>query len=277
MKKNPIPKILCYSFLIVVCLIVIFPIYVTFVTAFKTTAESAANFFALPSSFYLGNFITVMSNKNFGHYVMNSIVITVVSVGIISVAVPMVAYALARAMNRHKIFGIIYALILVSLFTPFQTLMIPLTKLVSKLQLQNQLGLILIYIAFALGQGVFLFVGYYKSVPIELEEAATIDGCSTTSTFFRIVFPLAKPMTSTVIILNVLWIWNDFMLPLLILNKSELYWTLPLYQYNFKSAYTFDYNLAFASFLFSIIPMMIVYACMQKHIIAGLTAGAVKS
>lgn len=141
----------------------------------------------------------------------------------------------------------------------------------------NQGGLILIYVAFALGQGVFLFTGYYSSIPVELEEAAEIDGCTTTQTFFRIVFPLAKPMTVTVIILNVLWIWNDFLLPLLILNKSAAMWTLPLYQYNFKSAYTFDYNLAFASFLFSIIPMIIMYILLQKNIIEGLTAGAVKT
>ena len=155
--------------------------------------------------------------------------------------------------------------------------MVPLTQLCTKLGLMNQAGIILIYCAFALGQGVFLFVGYYKSIPVELEEAAVIDGCTTTQTFFKIVFPLAKPMTMTVIILNTLWIWNDFLLPLLILNKSASNWTLPLYQYNFKSAYTFDYNLAFASFMFSIVPMIIMYICLQKNIIEGLTAGAVKS
>ncbi len=159
-------------------------------------------------------------------------------------------------------------------FLIFTPLFLPVVKTFGMSPIQ--FGLILVYTAFALGQGVFLFVAYYKSIPLELEEAAIIDGCSTSGTFFRIVFPLAKPMTITVVILDVLWIWNDFMLPLLLLNKSAENWTLPLYQYNFKSSYTFDYNLAFASFLFSIIPMMIVYICLQKYIIAGLTAGAVK-
>ena len=180
-------------------------------------------------------------------------------------------------MKTHKYFKVIYVLILLSMFAPFQALMTPLTQLCTKLGIMNQGGLILIYLAFSLGQGVFLFSGYYGSIPLELEEAATIDGCTITQTFFRIVFPLAKPMTVTIIILNTLWIWNDFLLPLLILNKSADMWTLPLYQYNFKSAYTFDYNLAFASFLFSIVPMIIMYIALQRNIIEGLTAGAVKS
>lgn len=276
MKKNIPAKTLCYLFLTFVALMIIFPIYVTFVTAFKTTEESTANFFSLPHGLYLENFRSVMSDANFIHYVVNSVGITVASIILITLAVPMVSYAIARTMKRHKYFTVIYVLILLSIFAPFQVLMVPLTQMASRLGLQNQVGLVLIYAAFALGQGVFLFVAYYKSIPLELEEAAVIDGCSTTGTFFRIVFPLAKPMTVTVMILDVLWIWNDFLLPLLILNKSAVNWTLPLYQYNFKSAYTFDYNLAFASFLFSIVPMMIIYICLQKYIIAGLTAGAVK-
>jgi raffinose/stachyose/melibiose transport system permease protein len=277
MRKKLLPKILAYLFLAVVALVVLFPIYVTVVTAFKTTAESTKNFFSMPGSFYLGNFVKVMSDEHFGSYVLNSVLITVISVGAIAFVVPMVSYAISRMKGRHRYFRIIFVLILLSIFAPFQAIMIPLTQLCTKLGFMNQGGLILIYVAFALGQGVFLFTGYYSSIPVELEEAAEIDGCTTTQTFFRIVFPLAKPMTVTVIILNVLWIWNDFLLPLLILNKSAAMWTLPLYQYNFKSAYTFDYNLAFASFLFSIIPMIIMYILLQKNIIEGLTAGAVKT
>ncbi len=275
-KKLPV-KILAYAFLIIVALVVLFPIYVTFVTAFKTTAESTQNFFSLPSSLYLGNIQEVMSDEHFGDYVKNSLLVTGVSVCIIAVMIPMVSYAIAREMKSHKYFSVIYVLILLSMFAPFQALMTPLTQLCTKLGVMNQGGLILIYLAFSLGQGVFLFTSYYNSIPLELEEAATIDGCTTTQTFFGIVFPLAKPMTVTIIILNTLWIWNDFLLPLLILNKSADMWTLPLYQYNFKSAYTFDYNLAFASFLFSIVPMIILYIALQRNIIEGLTAGAVKT
>lgn len=220
MKKNYPAKFVCYIFLILMSFVIIFPIYVTFVTAFKTAEESTANFFSLPRSLYLGNFQSVMSDPNFSHYLTNSVLITAISIMLIAFTVPMVSYAIARTMARHKYFTVIYVLILLSIFAPFQVLMVPLTQLTSRLGLQNQFGLILVYTAFALGQGVFLFVAYYKSIPLELEEAAIIDGCSTSGTFFRIVFPLAKPMTITVVILDVLWIWNDFMLPLLLLNKS---------------------------------------------------------
>lgn len=277
MKKNPILKLIVYMLMGIVTLLVIFPIYITFVTAFKTTEESSHNFFSLPKSFYLGNFVSVMKDKNFMHYVSNSISITVISVVIISFMIPMLSFALARQMKKIKYFKVVYILFLLSIFAPFQVIMIPITQLCNKLGIMNQLGLILIYSAFSLGQGVFLFTGYFKSIPLELEEAAYMDGCTTTRTFFKIVYPLAKPMTVTIVILNTLWIWNDFLLPLLILNKSAANWTLPLYQYNFKSAYTFNYNLAFASFLFSIVPMIILYIFLQKNIIEGLTAGAIKS
>lgn len=277
MKKKIPLKIVVYALLLMLSAIIIFPIYVTFATAFKTAEESSKNFFSFPSGFYLGNFETVMSDAHFYKYVLNSISITVISVLIIAIMIPMLSFSIARGMKTYKYYKILYAVILLSIFTPFQVIMVPISQLCTKLGLMNQVGMILLYTAFSLGQGVFLFVGYYRSIPMELEEAAHIDGCTVTGTFFRIVYPLAKPMTVTIIILNTLWIWNDFLLPLLILNKSDLNWTLPLYQYNFKSAYTFNYNLAFASFLFSIVPMILLYICLQKNIIEGLTAGAIKS
>ena len=275
-KKLPL-KIIVYTLLTCLAAIIIFPVYVTLVTAFKTTEESTANFFTFPVHFYLGNIKKVMSDANFFHYIVNSLSITVVSVVIISIMIPLVAYAIARNMKYHKYYVFLYMFFVLSVFAPFQVIMVPLTQICTKLHIMNQFGMVLLYSTFSLGQGVFLFVGYYKSIPIELEEAASIDGTGILGTFFRIVYPLAKPMTVTVIILNTLWIWNDFLLPLLVLNKSASMWTLPIYQYNFKSAYTFDYNLAFASFLFSIVPMIILYAVLQKNIIEGLTAGAIKS
>ena len=140
----------------------------------------------------------------------------------------------------------------------------------------NLIGLIICYLSFALPQAVFLYTGYIRSVPLELEESAFIDGCSVAQTFFRIVYPLIMPMTATIIILNALWIWNDFLLPLLVLNKSSKIWTIPLFIFNFKSQYSFEANLAFAAFLLALVPIMILYAFMQKYIIDGLTKGALK-
>jgi raffinose/stachyose/melibiose transport system permease protein len=256
---------------------VIFPIYVTFVTAFKTTEASSRNFFSLPASLYLDNFKQVMSDPNFWNYVKNSVVVTVIAVGIIAIMVPMVSYSIARNMNRSRYYKFIYTFFVVSVFCPFTVLMFPVSQICNKLHLMNQAGLIILYCTFSLGQGVFLFTGFYKSIPIELEEAAGMDGCGLMKTFWKIIFPISKPMVATIIILNTLWIWNDFLLPLIILNRSADMWTLPIYQYNFKTAYTFRFNLAFASFLFSIIPMIFMYIGCQKYIIEGLTAGAVKS
>ena len=141
-KKLPI-KILAYAFLLCVTIVVLFPVYVTFVTAFKTTAESTQNFFSLPSSFYLGNFKQVMADEHFGDYVKNSLLITLISVGLISFIVPMVSYAIARESKRHTYFRVIYVAILLSMFAPFQALMTPLTQLCTKLGIMNQGGLIL--------------------------------------------------------------------------------------------------------------------------------------
>lgn len=277
MKKNIPVKIIVCILLAVLAVFMLFPIYVTFVTAFKTAEESTANFFALPSSFNLENFRIVVSDRHFMNYIINSVGITVASVSIIAILAPMVSYAIARRMGSSKYHKFLYVFFLLSIFVPFQVIMVPLVRLMSSLSLMNQVGMVLLYSVFSLGQAIFLFVGYYKSIPVELEEAAIIDGCSTVGAFFRIIYPLAKPMTITVVILNTLWIWNDFLLPLLILNRAPANWTLPLYQFNFRSAFTFDFNLAFASFMFSIVPMMVLYMFLQKHIIEGITAGAVKS
>jgi raffinose/stachyose/melibiose transport system permease protein len=276
MKKITPVVILSYAVAIITALLVIFPLYLTVVIALKSPAESAKNFFSPPASLYLDNFKTIIRNPHFFEYAANSLFITIFSVGIIAVFIPMVAYAISR--NRHnRFYKFLYLYIVSGVFVPFQVLMVPLTTFASRNHMMNRQGLVLIYITYALCQGVFLFVAYFKSVPLEIEEAAEIDGCGLGRVFFQIIYPLVKPMTATIVILNSLWIWNDFLLPLLILNRQASFWTLPLFQYNFKSQYTFDYNLAFASFLFSIVPMLVFYAFLQKYIIQGLTAGSVKT
>ena len=277
--KKPLPllTILVYLFVIVGTLVIAFPLYITFVTAFKTLDESARSFFSLPSGLYLGNFAAVVSDEYFRNYIANSIGVTAGAVGIIAVFIPMVSYAISRNMQRSRYYRFLYIYFILGVFVPFQVFMVPLTQMMTKFGLLSQVGLVLCYVAFGLCEGVFLYVGYLKSIPLEIEEAATIDGCNTVQTFFKIVYPISKPMTATVIILDTLWVWNDFLLPVLMLNRSPKNWTLPLYQYNFKSAHMFRYNLAFAAFLFSIVPMILLYAFLQRYIIEGLTAGAVKT
>ncbi|MDR1307244.1 MAG: carbohydrate ABC transporter permease [Treponema sp.] len=276
MKKARPVIIVSYIIAIIGVGLIVFPLYLTVVVAFKSPAESAVNFFTPPATLYLDNFKKVMGNAHFFQYVQNSLFITIVSVGVIAVFIPMVAYSISRN-SRSRYYKFLYLYLVSGVFVPFQVLMVPLAHFTSRIGLMNRLGLVIIYITYALCQGVFLFVAYFKAVPLEIEEAAEIDGCGVVSLFFRIVYPLVKPMTATIIILNTLWIWNDFLLPLIILNRQASFWTLPLFQYNFKSQFTFDYNLAFASFLFSIVPMLVFYAFLQRYIIEGLTAGSVKS
>lgn len=255
-------------------ILIIFPMYVTIVTAFKTPQESGSSFFALPSSFFLGNFISVINKSYYFRYILNTAVILVCSVIVELLIVPMAAYSIQR--NNRKYYRFLYVFIVCGLFVPFQVRMVSLVQMMSQLHLMSKLGMVFLYLAATTPPGVFLITGYLKSVPEQIEEAAYMDGSSYGATYFRVVFPLLKPILSTLLIKDSLFIWNDFQLPLIILNGSTKSWTLQLFQYNFKSQYSFDYNLAFASFIMTMLPILILYILIQKNIVVGLSAGAVK-
>lgn len=276
-KGEKMTTVLSTVILIIGAVLILFPLFITVITAFKSQQESAENFFALPTSFYLENFKSVFAKAGYLTYFKNSAVITVASVVAIFVVSPMCGYAISRNMDRNRYYKTIYYYIICGIFVPFQVIMIPLVKFMGDLKLTNQFGLILLHVTLASSQAVFLLVNYIRSVPPDLEEAASIDGCSTFTAYWRVVVPLIKPMTMTILVLNALWVWNDFQMPLIILNKSPDTWTLPLFQYNFKSQYTFDYNMAFASYLVAMVPVLIAYASAQKYIVSGLTQGAVKT
>lgn len=276
-RKNWLGKAVSYLIAAVGAVIILFPFYITLITAFKTPEESAQNFFAFPKSLNLDNFTEVFAKAGYFKYFMNSAVVTISSLILIYILVTMISYAIARGMKQSRYYRIIFWFIVLGMFVPFQVIMVPLVDFMGKLGLSNKTGLILLHVTFASMQAVFLLVNYIKSVPQDLEEAAYIDGCTTVQAYVKIVLPLLKPMTSTVLVLNALWIWNDFQMPLMILNKLPDTWTLPLFQYNFKSQYSFDYNMAFASYLIAMVPVLIAYMFAQKNIVKGLTAGAVKS
>lgn len=256
-------------------ILILFPLWLVVINSFKTLEEAGRNFFALPSSLNFDNFIELFTNSNYWIFLQNSLKITVISVTLILILVPAVSYAIARNFEK-KYYKTVYFYLLMGLFIPSQVIMLPVTKMMTKLELLNHAGLIMLYAAFSLTQGVFLFVNYIRGLPYEIEESAQIDGCSVFQTYIRIVLPLVKPMLSTLLIMDTLWIWNDFMLPLLILNRTQSIWTLPLFQYNFKTEYSFNYTLAFAAYLLAMLPMLIIYCLGQKYIIKGLTAGSVK-
>ena len=256
-------------------ILILLPLWLVLINSFKTLEEAGKNFFALPSRLNFANYQELFSNSNYWVFLKNSFVITVFSLALILIFIPSVSYAIARNYEK-RYYKFVYFYLLMGLFIPSQVILLPVTKMMSKLKMMNHQGLILLYAAFSLTQGVFLFVNYIRGLPYEIEESAQIDGCSVFQIYVKIVLPLAKPMLSTIAIMDTLWIWNDFMLPLLILNRSRDIWTLPLFQYNFKTEYSFNYPMAFTAYLLAMLPMLIIYCLGQKYIVKGLTAGSVK-
>lgn len=268
-------RILRNALLLAGLVMIFVPLYLVVINTFKTLQEAGQDFFSFPTSLNLENYRELFASSNYWTYVRNSSVITLTALILEICLVPSVSYAIARNFNK-KYYKFVYFFLLMGLFIPSQTIMLPVTKFMTRINMTNQLGLILLYATFSLTRGVFLFVNYYRTLPYEIEEAARVDGCSVLQTYLRVVLPLAGPMLATLIVMDALWYWNDFMLPLMILNKSRDFWTLPLFQYNFKTEYSFNYVMAFTAYLMSMLPMLLVYVFGQKHIIRGLTAGAVK-
>ncbi|OZV23830.1 carbohydrate ABC transporter permease [Streptococcus sobrinus] len=277
MKKNKaFDNFWKYVLLSVGGLLILIPLLVTVFSSFKTTKDIMENFFSWPNPFTLDNYHRLL-NDGIGSYFWNSTIITVVSVAVVMLFIPAAAYSIARNMSRKKAFTIMYSLLILGIFVPFQVIMIPITVMMNRLGLANMWGLIILYLTYAIPQTLFLYVGYIKmSVPDSLDEAAEIDGADKFTTYFKVVFPMLKPMHATTLIINALWFWNDFMLPLLILNKDSKLWTLPLFQYNYTGQYFNDYGPSFASYIVGIITITIVYLIFQKNIISGMSNGAVK-
>lgn len=276
MKKITCSKILTYVILFLGIGLIIYPLFLTIISAFKTEAEITKDFLALPKSLYFGNFIDILTRPDYYRTVANTLYITIFSLAGMVIILPMLSYGIARKMDNMKYYKFLYFFLLLGIFVPFQVKMMPLIKTMSNFNMLNQTGIIIVYIASSVCEGVFLYVAFIQGIPKEMEEAAYIDGANTWYTYLRIIFPLLKPMTATVLIKMGLWIWNDFFLPLLVLNKSTDNWTLTLFQYNFKSTFTVEYSLVFATFVLSMLPIFVVYLFLQKQIIGGLTNGAVK-
>ena len=247
------------------------------IAAFKTPLENMNSYFAFPKSLYLGNFIEVLNKQGYYQSVFNTFYITVLGIAGMMVILPMASFPIARKMGTSRVYRMLYFFMLVGIFVPFQVKMMPLVKLAGSMGLMNVNGIILLYLAGSVCEGVFLYVGYIQSIPADLEEAAYIDGASTLRTYVSVVLPLVKPMIATVSIKNALWLWNDFLMPLLILNKSTGDWTLTLFQYNFKTKFSSDPTLIMTSFLLSMLPIFIAYIFAQRYIIGGLVSGGVKA
>jgi raffinose/stachyose/melibiose transport system permease protein len=278
MKK--ISKLLAGVLLFVFALVFLSPIYIMLVNSFKDRAELYENALALPSSFSFQYYIKAIDKMNFFSAFLNSLYVTVVSVVIVVILASMTAWMLVRTEN--KISKIIFMTFVSTMLIPFQTLMMPLMQVMDTIRntlhipmLNTHEGLIFMNVGFHASMAVFLYHGFIKSVPIALEEAATLDGCSKFGVFWRIVFPMLKTITITVAILDVIAMWNDYLLPSLTLSDKGLR-TIPLSTFYFFGEFTIVWNLAMAGLTLTIIPVVIFYIFAQKYIIKGVAAGAVK-
>ena len=199
------------------------------------------------------NVWVILTSKEYWSAFKNTAYITVFVLLGNMIIMPAMSYAIARSMPSSRVYRWIYYFLLLGIFIPFQVKMMPLVKMMSYLHMLNPTGLIILCISSSTCESVFLLVGYMGAIPQEMEEAAYVDGASTFQTYTKIVFPLLKPMLATVLIKMALWTWNDFMLPLVTLNRSWKYWTLTLFQYNFKTEYMINYGLTFATILMSML------------------------
>lgn len=259
---------------IILGLLFLIPFYYVISNSLKPFSEILTNTSSLPSTFEFGNYLNAFEKLNFLKVFSNSLLITIASNIVLVVFCSMAAYMLVR--TKKKISTIIFMSFVAAMIIPFQSIMIPLIKTASSLHLLNSIwGLVFMYLGFGSGMTIFLYHGFIKGIPVELEEAAIMDGCSRFGVFWRIVFPLLKPITVTIIILNSLWIWNDYLLPSLVLQNPELR-TIPLATYFFFGQYTKQWDLALAALMIGIVPLLIFFFSMQKHIIQGITSGSIK-
>lgn len=256
---------------------VIFPLYMTLMIALKQPSEmtnSISGILSLPSTLSFANFTEAMRVTDFWRSLTNSALITLLTVGISILLHSLIGYAIGRNMSK-KGYKLAYLYIVSGMFVPFAILMMPLVKQTAQMGLDNIVGVILLYVVFYMPMNVLLYSGYLKNIPIALEEAATVDGASTWKTYWKIIFPLMKPMHATVAVLTALGTWNDVMTPLVIMSGSEMN-TLPLAQLNFQTQFGTNFNLAFASYLLALLPILIFYLFCQKWILNGVVNGAVK-
>ena len=273
-SKNGINNICLFLISVVIFILYIFPFFLVLVNSFKERLEVVKNPIKLPSNFSFKNFIEAYETMNYGQAVINSILITALSVSVILLFSSMLAYYLVRW--ESKLSKFILLPMIASMIIPFQSLMIPFVTIFGKLNLLNSRGiLIFFYLGFGVSLATFMYHGYIKNIPAELEEAAIIDGASRIQVFFKVVFPMLTPITTTIAILDVLWVWNDFLLPSLVLVKDGVR-TLPLSTFYFFGKYTANYNTAMAALVLSLIPILIFYFTMQKKIISGVMDGAIK-
>ena len=272
-------KTILSAVLAVICVIYVLPVVAVVINSFKLNTFVKTDTFALPTGEMYAGFENFIKGMTFGNYpfaksVVYSVVITILSTALILLCTSMAAWYIARVNSLFC--KALYFLCVFSMVVPFQMVMFTLSKTANTLHLNTPWTIPIIYLGFGAGLAIFMFVGFVKSIPLEIEEAAAIDGCGPLRTFFSVVLPMLKPTMISVGILEIMWVWNDYLLPVLVLDINE-YRTIPIHIQYLKGSYgTVDLGATMALILLSIIPVIIFYLTCQKHIIKGVAAGAVK-
>lgn len=260
---------------IVLGCIFLFPIYILVLNSFKNTKGIFTDVIGFPNAatFTTENYPNAFEALEYVRSFMNSLIITVIATALILLISAMAAWVLVR--YKTKTSKVIFLLFAASMLIPFQCVMLPLVGFASRIGIMNPTGLVFMYMGFGTSMAIVMFHGFIKNIPAELEEAATIDGCGSFRLFFLIVVPLMKTILVTVAVLNVMWIWNDYLLPSLIINKPG-WQTLPLKTYLFFGQFAKRWDLASSGLIMCIIPIIIFYLFCQKYIVKGITDGAIK-
>lgn len=249
------------------------PFVLVFLNSFKPNIEILDNPMSLPIVFSWDNFAQAFEKMRYFQSLTNSIIITTISVGALILISSMLAFYLSRTKNKFT--KVTFLILVSSMIVPFQALMIPFMAIFAPfVSLNNQVALIFFYMGFGVALSTFLYHGFISNIPTELDEAAALDGASDFTIFWRIIFPMLKPVTATVAIINALWIWNDFLLPVLVLTPETQ--TLPLSTYLFYGTYSTEYGQAMAGLVLAVIPIVVLYLALQRQFISGISSGAVK-
>ena len=264
--------------LILGCVTIFFPLYMAVIIAFKQPSEMTndiAGALSFPETWSFSNFAEAMEVTDFWNSLGNSLLLTITTVVLALVIHSLAGYAIGRSMAKSKFYNWVYLYIVSGMFVPFAILMMPLVKQTAQMGIAKRAGVVILYTVFYLPMNLLLYSGYLKNIPMALEEAAHVDGSTTWSTYWKIIFPIMKPMHATVAVLTAMSTWNDVMTPLVIMSGTGKN-TLPLAQLNFQTQFGTNYNLAFASYLLALLPILIFYLICQKQILNGVVNGAVK-
>lgn len=279
MSKRKLKSLISFIVVLIVALLFIAPVVIVLYNSLKSNQSIATNVFAFPNRLTFVGFDNYVKGFTFGAYKFSlaffySLYITISSVLLILLATSMTAWYIVRVNNR--LCKIIYITCVFSMVVPFQMVMFTLAKTADTLYLNNPFTIGIIYLGFGAGLAIFLFSGFMKSIPIEIEEAAAIDGCNPLQMFFNVILPICKPVYISVAILEIMWIWNDYLLPYLTLDRTR-YRTIPIHVQYLQGSYgTVDLGATMAIIVMALIPIIIVYIIFQKYIIKGVVEGAVK-